>query len=247
VSTSEPRGPLDFTGQAVLVTGGSSGIGNGIARAFRDAGARVVATGTRAAAADYDSDLAGIDYRRLDVADDDAVAAFDLGTDRLDVLVSSVGTVAYRRQEFTIPVFRHVLDVNLTGVMHTCVRCHDRLKAARGRVVVVASMASFHATRGNPAYSASKGGLLTLVKTLADAWGRDGIRVNGIAPGFVESKLTRVTRDDPALYEATLRRTPLGRWGTLEDMGQVALFLASPMSAFMTGAMLPVDGGMHLG
>jgi len=238
--------PLDFAGRGVIVTGGSSGIGAGIARAFRDAGARVLITGTGAAAADYEDDLAGMAYQRLDVADDAAVEAWEPALERVDVLVSSVGTVAYKRREFAMPTFRRVLDVNLTGVMHTCVKLHPRLKASGGSAVLVASMASFHATRGNPAYSASKGGLRTLIMTLAEAWGPDGIRVNGIAPGFVETKLTRVTRDNPALYEATLRSTPLGRWGTPADMGQVALFLASPMAAYMTGALLPVDGGAGL-
>jgi len=245
---------IDFTDRTVLVTGGSSGIGNGIARAFRAAGARVVVTGTRASADDYaddeGSDLSGLDYHALDIADDAAVEAFAERLDRIDILVNSVGTVAYRRREFTMPVWRQVVDVNLNGVMHCCTLFKDRIAqsdlAGGGNIIIVSSMASFHATRGNPAYSASKGGLRTLTMSLAEAWGPDGVRVNALAPGFVDTKLTKVTRDNPELYEATLAATPLRRWGTPADMGHVALFLASPLAAFITGATIPVDGGMGL-
>jgi 3-oxoacyl-[acyl-carrier protein] reductase len=245
---------IDFTGRTVLVTGGSSGIGNGIAHTFRRAGARVLVTGTRPGATDYageeGSDLTGLEYQQLDVGDDAAVDAFDPGLDRLDVLVNSVGTVAYKRQEFAMEGWRRVMDVNINGVMHCCTKWHDLIAASDieggGSIIIVSSMASFHATRGNPAYSASKGGLRTLTMTLAEAWGRDGIRVNAVAPGFVDTKLTKVTRDNPDLYEGTIRDTPLGRWGTPAEMGGVALFLASPLAAYVTGAMIPVDGGKGL-
>jgi 3-oxoacyl-[acyl-carrier protein] reductase len=142
--------------------------------------------------------------------------------------------------------WRHVIDVNLNGVMRCCLRFHDLLAASQGSIIQVASMASFHATRGNPAYSASKGGLRTLTMTLAEAWARDGIRVNAIAPGFVESKLTRVSRDNPAIYEASVKNTPLGRWGEPEEMGGVCLFLASTLASYVTGVTIPVDGGAGL-
>jgi 3-oxoacyl-[acyl-carrier protein] reductase len=236
---------IDFTGKTVLVTGGSSGIGNGIARVFRDHGAAVAVTGTKARAADYDSDLAGMAYHQLDVADDAAVDAFDPKLERLDVLVNSVGTVAYRRAEFTMPVWRKVMDVNINGVMHCCTKFEPLLRQSKGSIVIISSMASFTATRGNPAYSASKGGLRTLIKSLAEAWG-PAIRVNGVAPGFVDTKLTKVSRDNPAIYDATVKETPLGRWGEPEEMGGVCLFLASPLASYVTGALIPVDGGISL-
>lgn len=246
--------PIDFSGRTVLVTGGSSGIGNGIAQVFRQAGATVHVTGTRTAAADYDgvdgSVLDGLVYHRLDVGNDAAVDAFDPGFDRLDVLVNSVGTVAYRRREFEMPGWRRVMDVNINGVMHCCTKFKDLVAQSDlpggGSIINISSMASFHATRGNPAYSASKGGLRTLTMSLAEAWGRDGVRVNAVAPGFVDTKLTKVTRDNPDLYQATLANTPLGRWGTPAEMGTVALFLASPLAAYITGATIPVDGGAGL-
>ena len=237
---------LGLAGRTVVVTGGSGGIGNGIARAFAGQDAVVHVTGTRAGAADYDAgSLDGLTYHRLDVTDDAAVAAFS-PAESIDVLVNSVGTVAYGRAEYDPAVFAKVIDVNLNGVMRCCARFCAALAQARGCVVNVGSTSSFIATPGQPAYGASKGGLVTLTRSLADAWAAQGIRVNGIAPGLVATKLTEATwgRDD--VYERTLRAIPLGRWGTPEDMGAAALFLASPLASYVTGQMLLVDGGQTL-
>lgn len=244
---------IDFSGQCVLVTGGSSGIGLGIARGFERAGARVAITGTRSAR-DYGEDIAGLEFFQLNDAADPDVTAFRALWDArpLDVLVNAIGTVRYKQQEFEIETFREVMDVNLTGVFHLCQVFSSKLmeSAAAGRsgaIINIASLASFFATTHNPAYSASKGGLAILTKTLADKWGKKGLRVNAIAPGFVESKLTKVSRDNPAIYEGSIRKTPLGRWGTPEDMAGCALWLASPLAAFVTGQTISVDGGISLG
>ena len=236
---------LDFSGKTVLVTGGSTGIGNGIARAFRDHGADVIVTASQPFDS-YDSDMARMRYHQVDIADDAAMRALAEQVPVLDVLVNAVGTVVYKHKEFEIDTFRRVLDINLTGIMHACALFHDKLAAQRGNIVNVTSVASFRPTRGTPAYSASKGGLGQLTQTLAQAWGPDGIRVNALAPGFVDTKITKISRDNPKIYEASLRSTPLGRWGTPEDMGHVALFLASEMAAYMTGHTIPVDGGSGL-
>ncbi|HMS80508.1 MAG TPA: SDR family oxidoreductase [Burkholderiaceae bacterium] len=242
--------PLDFTDRRVLVVGGSSGIGNGIARAFLDRGARVSVWGTRAGAADYasepGSDLSGLDYLQVDVSDDHAVERAAATVERLDVLVLSQGAVMYRRAEFAMPGFRQVTDVNLSSVMACCAAFHPHLKARGGSAIVVSSTAAFHATRGNPAYAASKAGAVGLVRTLADAWAADGIRGNGIAPGFVATKMTRVTTGDPRRLEAALARIPVGRLGTPADMAGAALFLASPLAAYVVGHTIPVDGGLLL-
>lgn len=246
---------LDFSRKAVVVIGGSAGIGHGIAAAFRDAGAEVTLTGTRDADA-YDSDFTGMTFRRLDAADDAAAKDFAAATERCDVLVNALGTVVYGRKEFEIETFRQVLNVNLTGVMHICTLFRDKLAAAQekdgpirlgGAIVNLGSIASFFATRNNPAYSASKGALVTLTKTLAENWARYGIRVNAVAPGLVATKITKVSWDNPEIYEAAIQRTPLRRWGTPEDMAGPALFLASPLAGFVTGQMILVDGGMSLG
>ncbi len=242
--------PLDFTGRRALVVGGSSGIGNGIARAFLERGAEVDVWGTRASAADYasepGSDLSGLRYARVDVADDDAVVREAASFDRLDVLVLSQGIVLYRRGEYAMKGFRQVLDVNLSSVMACCTAFHGQLKACGGSAIVVSSTAAFHATRGNPAYAASKAGAVGLVRTLADAWAADGIRVNGIAPGFVATKMTQVTTADPKRLEAALHRIPARRLGTPQDMAGAALFLASPLAAYVVGHTIPVDGGLLL-
>ena len=239
---------LDFSGRSVLVVGGSSGIGNGIAQAFRAHGAEVAVWGTRASAADYageeGSELTGLAYAGVDVADEAAVArAAEIGPERLDVLVLCQGTVIYRRGEFEIAGFRRVLEVNLTSLMACAVAFEARLKAARGTVITVSSTAAYHATKGNPAYAASKAGAVGLTRTLAAAWAPE-VRVNGIAPGLVDTKLTRVTTGNPQRLAGSLAGIPLGRLGTPEDMAGAALFLASPMAAYMTGHTIPVDGGL---
>ena len=186
---------LDFTGKTALVVGGSSGIGNATAQAFRKGGAEVHIWGTRAAAADYadeeGSDLAGLIYRQVDITNIAAIEAPDAGLTKLDVLVQSQGIALYRRREYRVPDFRHVLDVNLTSLIACANRFHDALAASQGSMIVISSTAAFHATRGNPAYNASKAGAVGLTRTLAEAWIRDGIRINGIAPGFVRTKLTQ--------------------------------------------------------
>jgi 3-oxoacyl-[acyl-carrier protein] reductase len=240
---------LDFSGKSALVVGGSSGIGNGIARAFLARGASVEVWGTRATAADYagtdGSNLAGLGYRCVDVSQAGAIEAAPV-PESLDVLVLAQGTVLYERREFEMDGFRKVMEVNLMSLMACAAKYQNALAAARGTVIVIGSIASIRATKGNPAYSASKSGALGLTRTLAEAWAPLGIRVNGIAPGFVETKLTDVTTQHPKRRAAALAGIPAGRFGSVEEMAGVALFLASPLSAYVTGQMIVADGGMSL-
>lgn len=242
---------IDCSDKTVLVIGGSSGIGNGIARQFHDHGAQVYVCGTRSSAADYvdeeGSDLTGLRYFQWDVSSDSSVEALQPPFDSLDVLVASQGIVAYKQAEFQMPTFRRVLDVNLMSVMSSCTKFHAMLAKTHGSIIMLGSGASFFSVLGNPAYSASKGALVTLTKTLAEAWAGDGIRVNGIAPGLIATKITKVTWGHPRRYEDSLESIPMKRWGTPEDMGGIALFLASPLSSYLTGQMLIADGGMSLG
>jgi 3-oxoacyl-[acyl-carrier protein] reductase len=242
--------PLDFTGRTVLVVGGSSGIGNGIAQAFRARGADVHVWGTRATAVDYadveGSDLEGLLYSRVDVSDFEAIAAWTPPFAGLDVLVLSQGIVLYKRREFETAGFRQVVDVNLNSLMACAEKFQPLLAAASGSLLIVSSTAAYHATLGNPAYGASKTGAMGLTRTLGQAWAPLGIRVNGIAPGMVPTKMTEVTVKNPERAQGTLRRIPLGRFGTPEDMAGVALFLASPLSAYVVGQTIVVDGGLTL-
>lgn len=241
---------LDFAGKCVLVIGGSSGIGNGIAHGFAQRGGKVFVTGTRKTAEDYDgvegSRLDGLTYLTLDVSEPDAVERLAVPFDALDVLVLSQGTVLYKRGEFDPEGFRTVVDVNLVSLMACAARFHPMLRAAHGALIVISSTAAFHATKGNPAYNASKAGAVGLTRTLAAAWAEDGIRVNGIAPGLVDSKLTKVTTGNARRLDAALQKIPLHRLGTPEDMAGAALFLASPLAAYITGQTLIVDGGLIL-
>ena len=242
--------PLDFTGRTILVVGGSSGIGNGIAQAFRAQGGQVHVWGTRARASDYrpeeGCDLTGLTYTQVDVESPEAVAAAPCAFSTLDVLVLSQGTVIYKRGEFEMAGFQKVVDVNLNSLMACAIRFKPLLAQAKGSLITVSSTSGFHATRGNPAYAASKAGAVALTRTLGEAWAGDGVRVNGIAPGLVDTKLTKVTTENPARLEGSLRAIPLHRLGTPADMAGVALFLASSLSAYVVGQTLIVDGGLTL-
>ncbi len=241
---------LDFSGKQVLVVGGSSGIGNGIAQAFRARGARVAVCGTRASASDYSPDdgsqLEGLHYSQLDVSDPSAVERFQPAFDRLDILVLAQGAVIYRRGEFQMDGFRKVMEVNLMSLMACATKFHAMLAASRGSLIIVSSTAAYHSTMGNPAYNASKTGAMGLTRTLGEAFAGDGIRVNGIAPGLVDTKMTKVTTANPKRLEGALQRIPLGRLGTPEDMAGAALFLASPLSSYIVGQTIIVDGGLIL-
>ena len=241
---------LDFSGKTVLVIGGSSGIGNGIAQAFREKGGAVHITGTRADAAAYSgeegSDLDGLAYARLDVSKASAIDDFVPGFKTLDVLVLAQGTVLYKRQEFAMDGFRKVMEVNLMSLMACGGKFHPMLKASSGSFIIVSSTAGFHSTKGNPSYNASKTGAVGLTRTLGEAWAEDGIRVNGIAPGLVDTKLTKATTDNPKRLEGALASIPLKRLGTPKDMAGAALFLASPLSSYIVGQTIIVDGGLIL-
>jgi len=241
---------IDFTGKTICIIGGSSGIGNATAQAFRGCGAQVHVTGTRASKADYNadegSDLEGLTYHQLDAGDDAAIIALRQKFTRLDALVCSQGMVMYKRAEFEPDNFAKVVQVNLNSLMTSAGQFYDLLKEAKGSLIIISSTAAFHATVGNPGYNASKAGAAGLTRTLGKAWAPDGIRVNGIAPGLIATKMTKVTTDNPKRREATIRSIPLGRIGDPDDMAGLALFLASPLAGYIVGQTIIADGGLLL-
>jgi 3-oxoacyl-[acyl-carrier protein] reductase len=240
---------LDFSGKAVLVVGGSSGIGNGIAHGFLDHGATVFVWGTRASPLDYQgeegSDLNGLAYSQVDVGERAQIAAAaDIAP--LDVLVLCQGTVVYKRGEFEPAGWDRVMAVNLDSLMDCANKFKATLSERKGVIVIVSSVSGYTSNRGNPAYAASKAGAVSLTKTLGEAWAKDGIRVVGLAPGLVDTKLTKVTTEHPDRLAGALRSIPLGRMGTPQDMAGAALLLASPLAGYVVGQTLIVDGGLSL-
>jgi NAD(P)-dependent dehydrogenase (short-subunit alcohol dehydrogenase family) len=229
----------DFNNQTVLVTGGTSGIGLAIAQGFRRAGAEVVVVGLPPREV---QDVAGLRCIEVDLRDAQAATQLAEALPRLNILVQAAGMIR-RADEHQPEVFEQVIDLNLNAAMRVAHALHPHLKATRGCVVNVASMLSFFGGGLAPAYSASKGGIAQLTKSLAIAWAPEGIRVNAIAPGWIATPLTQALQDDPARSQAILNRTPMGRWGRPEDLSGPVQFLCSPQAAFVTGVVLPVDGG----
>ena len=249
---------FDLKGRVAVVTGGNGGIGLGMAKGLGLAGARVAiaarnAEKSRAAVETLARLGAEAIAVQVDVADEASVeAAVKSIVDRLgrlDVLVNNAGiNIRKQPQEYTLAEWRSVIDTNLTSAFLTSRAVYPLMKAAGGgKIINIGSMMSIFGASFAAAYSASKGGIVQLTKSLAAAWARDNIQVNAVLPGWIDTELTQnARRQIPALHDSVLRRTPAGRWGDMDDMAGVAVFLAAPASDFVTGTAIPVDGGFAI-
>jgi NAD(P)-dependent dehydrogenase (short-subunit alcohol dehydrogenase family) len=229
---------FSFTGRTALVSGGTSGIGLAIAQAFAAAGANVHAVGLGTLPADE----ANLHFEALDVTDTAACRQLISAIPQIDFLVNAAGIIR-RDDEYTIDVFQHVIDVNLTGAMRLCTEAREKLAASKGAIVNIASLWTYFGGPRVPAYTASKGAIGQLTKSLAVAWAADGIRVNAVAPGWIATPLTQALQNDPVRAAPILDRCPMKRWGRPEEVAPPVLFLCSEAASFINGAILPIDGG----
>ena len=237
-----------LAGRTALVTGGTGGIGGALAEALRDAGATVIATGATQREIDDASarpSAAGIAHRLLDVRSTPGVRGFVSDFETLDVVINCAGIIR-RGEELDAEVFQTVVDINLTGTMRVCEAAVPLLEQSGGSIINIASMLSFFGGGLVPGYSASKGGIAQLTKSLAIAYAPKGVRVNAIAPGWIATPLTAALQNDASRAGPILARTPMARWGTPDDLKGLALFLVGPHAGFMTGTVIPVDGGYSI-
>ena len=226
-----------------VIIGGTGGIGAGIARAIADKGWEVAVTGATEDDVERHLEAApGVSAVALDVTDNDAVEAYFTGLTSLDGLVNCAGIIR-KLDEYELDTFQRVIDVNLIGTMRCCLAAHRLLAADGGAIVNTGSMYTYFGGPHAPAYTASKGAVAQLTKALAGKWGSDGIRVNAIAPGWIETPMTEAIRGDASREPAILSRTPLSRWGQPGEVGALASWLLSEEASFVTGATYPVDGG----
>ena len=255
--------PFDLTGKVALVTGGNRGIGLGMARAMAQSGADIIIWGTSAEhnrRAEGELTTLGVRVlaQQVDVADESAVvsamseAAASMG--RIDTVIANAGIGGGARSfsEMSADIWRRVLSVNLDGVFFTCREACKHMVARAGSgdpggsIVGVASLAAIEGAPRNEAYAATKGGVISMMKSIAVEHARYGVRANAVLPGWIASDMTSGMQDSPAFAEKVIPRVPARRWGEPEDFGGIAVYLASDASKYHSGDSFVIDGGYSI-
>ncbi|KAA0969439.1 SDR family oxidoreductase [Aureimonas fodinaquatilis] len=227
--------------KTAIITGGGTGIGLATSRHLLADGWHVIAGGI-----DNEDDLPeGIEFIKTDVTSEIDLAALVGRADRVDALINCAGIIRQMR-EWEVDQFRAVMDVNLTASLAASNAARDKLIAAQGVIVNLASMWSWFGSARSPAYAASKGGIVALTRSLAVALGPKGVRANAIAPGWVNTRMGAGAKNDPAREPAITARIPLGRWAEPEEIAEVIGFLVSPAARYINGALIPIDGGYSI-
>ena len=239
---------IDLSGKVVLVTGGASGIGYAIALSFLEAGAEVIVTARTEESIKNCKTITengSLKIFKLDVTNDISIEKLFAEIDTLDILVNNAGIVK-RALEYRVETFADVINTNLMGVMRICHEAFPKLALTKGNIINIASMWSFFGSPVSPGYTASKTGLVGLTKSLANGWSEHEVRVNCIAPGWIETKLNKDLRADKEQFEKIIDRTPMKSWGNPKDISGAAIYLASDKASFTTGATIVVDGGYSI-
>lgn len=224
--------------KTAIVTGGGTGIGLATATRLASEGYRVIAGGL-----DREETLPdGIEFVRTDVGSEAELAALMQRAGRIDALVNCAGVLRHEK-EWQVDEFKFVLDINLTASLAASNAALAKLEASKGSIVNIASMWSFFGSAGAPAYSASKGAIVSLTRSMAVAWGKKGVRVNAVAPGWVNTRMSSRAKNDPERAPGISQRIPLGRWAEPAEIASVIRFLLSDDAAYVHGVVLPIDGG----
>ncbi len=241
------RVTFDFTGTNALITGGTSGIGHATATLFRDAGANVTITGTRAQPTDYDTDLAGMTYRQLVLTDSQSIRELVSATNTLDVLVNNAGAnFPGGLNEAEPDGFDASVALNLTGPYRLTVGLRKVLAASRAAggasVVNLASLSALRAVTLVPGYGAAKAGIVSLTHNLAVKWAPRNIRVNAVLPGMIDTPMTAIAQTVPEIIDPEIARIPMGRLGSPAEIASTIAFLCTEQSSYTSGALVIVDG-----
>ena len=239
---------IDLTGKVALVTGGASGIGYAIAEGFKEAGADVIVTAKNyenLEKCNVETKFGAIRKYKLDVTNDISIEKIFEEIDDLHILVNNAGIVK-RGLEYRIEHFADVINTNLMGVMRMSHEALPKLALTHGNIINIASMFSFFGSPMSPGYTASKTGLVGLTKSLANGWSQYHVRANAIAPGYIETKLTKPLQEEEEQRERITERTAMKKWGVPEDIAGAAVYLASDRASYTTGTTITVDGGYSI-